>query len=161
MDIKSFLPYLINATISLIVGWFVVKFPHVRNVPPLKIPFWIILAIIFSVPFTIHFVQSSDNYISFETIEHRTFTNESIVLDGKAFNNCKFYRCTLIVYGEKPSQILNCELIEPIFALEGYAANTAGFFTELYSDSSSQYIVMDILNRKINDRNRYNKQKSF
>jgi hypothetical protein len=57
---------------------------------------------------SLHMVPRFDEKAEQEPIEGKTFVNEAIVIDGKAFNECKFYNVSFVIKGEKPFSVTNC-----------------------------------------------------
>ncbi len=55
-----------------------------------------------------------------KTIRGRAFAGQRVLLDGKAFVECQFSQCTLVIAGENLFQMENCNVSEDCkFAVEG------------------------------------------
>lgn len=45
-------------------------------------------------------------------VSGKTFTRETVIIDGKRFENCRFIECT-IIYSGGPSESSSCEFVGP------------------------------------------------
>ncbi|MBI3861742.1 MAG: hypothetical protein HY290_07585 [Planctomycetia bacterium] len=62
----------------------------------------------------------------------KTFKDESIHLDGQAYETCTFENCTLIFSGGEIPTVAGCEFRDCQWRLEGAADRTVSFLKSLY-----------------------------
>ena len=70
-----------------------------------------------------------------EFVEHdgETFFQKSIVLDGQAFQNCRFIDCQIVITGERPFAIRGQNRFEnTTLAFRGAALQTMKLWHDLY-----------------------------
>lgn len=66
-----------------------------------------------------------------ETIENKTFQNEPVAVEGKAFNACVFNGATLIFSGGEMPSFTNCRFADVSLQFEDAAENTLKFLSGL------------------------------
>jgi hypothetical protein len=97
------------------------------------------------VPVHDHTKWSSDRN---EVISERTFWNESVVVDGKTFNKCRFVNATFVYHGLANATFLTCKFEQGILvktdnqAVRGYQELCA-FIETLPGSDSGRYGTMD------------------
>lgn len=64
--------------------------------------------------------------------QSRTFTDETVSLDGNEFIACTFTRCELVFSGGIPPKIVRSKHINSRFAFDKSAANTISFLVLLH-----------------------------
>jgi hypothetical protein len=55
------------------------------------------------------------------------FKDETIILDGSSFENCKFLNCKLVYSGGDIPKIVNCGLDKPEWIFDGAAGRVITF----------------------------------
>ena len=64
----------------------------------------------------------------------KTYIGQTIILDGKCFQNATFESCTFIYSGSNEVSMRGCHFINPKFVFDGAAANTLLLLKGLYAD---------------------------
>ena len=72
--------------------------------------------------------------------EGRTFTDETVELDGRGYENCRFLRCRVVYRGEGETRLVGNDFQDCDFALEGAASHTMGFLKGM-ADSSDGFLI--------------------
>lgn len=76
----------------------------------------------------------------------KTFTGQTLKLDGGEFVNCRLDDCDLIYTGGLPPSIVDCEIRNCRVTFEGAALNTLALLKGMASPGSAfQQFVRDIL----------------
>jgi hypothetical protein len=65
--------------------------------------------------------------------KNKTFEDETILLDGETFENCKFIRCRLSYAGGQQPAMLNCDFVPQTWQFTGAATNTISFLAKIAS----------------------------
>ena len=64
---------------------------------------------------------------------HRsTFENDTVELDGNAYDHCDFKHCILVYRGGSPPRFAQCSFLQYSFQFEDAAGNTLSFMASLY-----------------------------
>lgn len=66
-----------------------------------------------------------------ETVADKTFDNETVNVDGKAFSGCTFNYCTLVYSAGDVPTFTNCDFGSNTLQFEGAAQNTLKFLSTL------------------------------
>ncbi len=74
------------------------------------------------------------------TISEVTFTGETVELDGRSFEGCRFVGCRIVYRGEAETSLTRNAFEDCTFALEGAASMTMGFLKGL-TGSSDGFLV--------------------
>jgi hypothetical protein len=82
--------------------------------------------------------------------DDETFMNQTVVLDGHAFNNCKFVSCVIVYNGTHVTQMVNPSFFEENkWSLEGPAKRTLQFLQALHTEGGYMKDMVDLLVNKI------------
>jgi hypothetical protein len=58
--------------------------------------------------------------VDMKTIRGQSFTGQRVLLDGKAYSECQFNQCTLVIEGKNLFEMDNCNISDDCkFAVEG------------------------------------------
>ncbi|MEV4934402.1 hypothetical protein [Sphingobium sp. LSP13-1-1.1] len=75
-------------------------------------------------------MPSSDNLLV--AVNGRTFRNEIVILDGHAFEDCRFIECELQFAAEREMSIaVDCKMLDCSLRLAGRAAFTVDFLRQI------------------------------
>ncbi|HDX4047749.1 TPA: hypothetical protein ROG05_000086 [Enterobacter soli] len=64
----------------------------------------------------------------------KTYTNQRVVLDGKAYEECSFVSCSIVYTGNGSISLINNTFTDCNWSFEGAAANTLQFLSVIYRD---------------------------
>lgn len=77
-------------------------------------------------------------------IAERDFVDESVLIDGRNFNSCKFTRCELVYRGTHPIAMKSCRFDGCMWVFEGPAGSTIKMLRTMnrdcFDDTVSQVI---------------------
>jgi hypothetical protein len=81
-----------------------------------------------------------------KVFRNKTFTRETIDLDGNTYDNCTFDNCKLVYRGTGEVKFLNdCSITTPVLTFDGAAGRTLGFLKALYP-SGFRPIIERVIN---------------
>ena len=69
-----------------------------------------------------------------------TYVGQTIILDGKCFEDVTFECCTFIYKGIDGVPLIGCRFVNPRFLFEGSAANTLALLSGLYADGFGEIV---------------------
>lgn len=72
--------------------------------------------------------------------EKKTFVEQSIVIDGHSFIECKLERCQLIYTGAALPTLQHCSFFDCTWKFDGPAARTVMMMTALYGGGMQELI---------------------
>lgn len=64
--------------------------------------------------------------------EHKTYANETVVLDGQDFSGCEFHHCTLVYRAQEAVKLEHCHIIGCTWRFEDAAHRTVSMLKALY-----------------------------
>jgi hypothetical protein len=86
---------------------------------------------------------------------HRsTFENNTVELDGNAYDHCDFKHCILVYWGGSPPRFAQCSFLQCSFRFEDAAGNTLSFMASLYHGGFKTYVGQTFTNICTNRRGR-------
>lgn len=74
------------------------------------------------------------------TFENNTYREETIVLDGSVYRNCKFHNCQLIFRGGDLPILIGDEFHQCNWTFDGAASRTIEFMKALYMGGADDLI---------------------
>ena len=83
-----------------------------------------------------------------------TFENETVELDGHAYDHCDFKHCILVYRGGPPPRFAHCSFFQYAFRFDDAAGTTLSFLTSLYHCGFKTYIEQTFTNICTNRRGR-------
>jgi hypothetical protein len=76
---------------------------------------------------------------------NNTFTNTRIELDNQTFEDCSFNGCTVTFSGKGPYKLSGCTFNNCQFALDGSAALTVKYLTDMHRMNAP--FVLDVIKK--------------
>ncbi len=70
----------------------------------------------------------------------RTYVGETIILDGKSFDDVTFESCTFIYKGIEGVALNGCRFVNPKFLFAVPAANTLALLRGMYADGFGEIV---------------------
>ncbi len=75
--------------------------------------------------------------------EHKTFTKETVLLDGHDFNNCEFHQCILVYKAQEPVKLEHCHFVGCTWRFEDAAQRAVSLLKALYVSGAPGKEIVD------------------
>ena len=122
----------ISTVFSLVQG-------YEQYVKGVRVPLWLALLAIVIV-FVFALLSSSKND-ELRLMRGINYGIESVVMDGKRFENCTFEGTNFVVRGEKPFQLSECRIGKFYITVDGPASTTLDMLTVMYKEPGFRPII--------------------
>jgi len=116
----------------------------------INIPLWLFAIILGVVITSIVLVINNRCYdpskeVTLRTIQHKQFNTQTIILDGKAFYNCDFNNCKLVINGTQSFEIVDCQIIGSDFEIGGNFVLSLRLLNSMYNSAQFKQLASDLL----------------
>jgi hypothetical protein len=74
--------------------------------------------------------------------DNKTFFQETVEIDGNEYHGCTFSRSRLVYRGGPPVKMVECLIQDARWDLEGAAANTMRFLSDVYRFMGDEGVQM-------------------